>query len=134
MVNLEKVEGIGPIFANKLKQAGVATADALLQKAATPQGRQSLAAATGISRKHILEWVNLVDLFRVQGIEEEYSDLLEEAGVDTIVELATRHPSNLYERLLMVNEAENLVNRLPSEADVEKWIDQAKNLPRKIQY
>ena len=134
MTNLEKVEGIGPIFASKLNQAGVATTDALLQKGATPQGRQSLAAATGISRKLILEWVNLVDLFRIDGVEEEYSDLLEEAGVDTVVELANRNPATLYEKLLIMNEANNLVNRLPGETDVTKWINQAKTHPRKVHY
>jgi len=134
MTNLEKIEGIGPIYASKLRQAGVATTESLLQKGATPEGRQSLAATTGISRGFILEWVNLADLFRIDGVEEEYSDLLEEAGVDTVVELADRNPANLYERLAIVNEANNLVNRLPGETDVAKWINQAKNLPRKVHY
>ena len=44
----------------------------------------------------ILEWVNHVDLFRIKGVGEEYSDLLEEAGVDTVVELAQRKADNLY--------------------------------------
>src|SRR3989304_2509144 len=120
MTNLEKIEGIGPIYASKLRQAGVATTESLLQKGATREGRQSLAATTRISRGFILEWVNLADLFRIDGVEEEYSDLLEEAGVDTVVELADRNPANLYERLAIVNEANNLVNRLPGGTDAQE--------------
>ena len=60
----------------------------LLAAGGTPQGRRELSEKTGISHDLILEWVNLSDLFRIKGIGEEYSDLLEEAGVDTVVELS----------------------------------------------
>ena len=42
----------------------------------------------------------MADLFRIRGIGEEYSDLLKEAGVSTVVELARRNPENLYETIL----------------------------------
>ncbi|HDQ05625.1 MAG TPA: DUF4332 domain-containing protein, partial [Candidatus Bathyarchaeota archaeon] len=76
----------------------------------------------------------LSDLMRIKGVGEEYSDLLEEAGVDTVVELAQRNPDNLYAKLLEVNEEKNLVRRLPNLEDVTSWVNQAKTLPRKIEY
>lgn len=134
MAKLEMVEGIGPAYAAKLAGVGLKTTEALLKKGATPKGREELAETTGISSKLILEWVNLVDLFRITGVGEEYSDLLEEAGVDTVPELAQRNPANLYEKLVEVNKAKELVRRLPSAAQVATWVAEAKSLPRKIEY
>jgi predicted flap endonuclease-1-like 5' DNA nuclease len=73
-------------------------------------------------------------LFRIKGLGEEYTDLLEEAGVDTVVELAQRNAHNLYHKLSEINQAKNLVNRLPGESQLEDWITQAKALPRLVTY
>ena len=91
MAKLLDVEGIGPVFAQKLKDAGIGSTDTLLKIGSTPKGRQEIADKSGISHSLILEWVNHVDLFRIKGVHEEYSDLLEEAGVDTVPELAKRN-------------------------------------------
>ena len=134
MAKIEKVEGIGPTYGNKLKAAGVPTTGALLKKGATTKGRKEIAKETGISAKLILEWVNHVDLFRVKGVGEEYADLLEEAGVDTVPELAQRKPANLYEALVATNQKKKLVRQLPGETRVAAWMQQAKKLPRVVQY
>jgi len=134
MAKLSRVEGIGGVYAQKLQAAGVATTEALLEKGATPQGRQEIAEATGVSAKLILRWVNHVDLFRISGVGEEYADLLEAAGVDTVPELAQRNGENLYQKLLAVNEEKKLVRRPPTQAQVRGWIEQAQQLPRVITY
>jgi len=134
MTSLKTIEGVGDKYAAQLKAAGVGTAEALLMKGATPQGRKTLAESTGISEKLILEWVNHVDLFRIKGVGEEYADLLEEAGVDTVVELAQRKPENLLEKMTAVNTEKKLVRQLPTLQKVVYWVEQAKKLPRIIQY
>jgi predicted flap endonuclease-1-like 5' DNA nuclease len=134
MTALSTIEGIGEKYAATLKSAGVGSVEALLENGKTPKGRKDLAATTGISEKLILEWVNHADLFRIKGISEEYSDLLEEAGVDTVVELAQRNPANLLEKMTEVNTKKNLVRRLPVLSQVESWVSQAKDLPRVITY
>jgi predicted flap endonuclease-1-like 5' DNA nuclease len=134
MANLVQVEGIGEVYSAKLADAGLKTTDALLRAGATPKGREELAAKTGISQDLILRWVNLVDLWRIKGIGEEYSDLLEAAGVDTVPELAQRNPANLYAKLMEINEAKHRVRRLPTENQVKEWVEQAKALDRKITY
>jgi predicted flap endonuclease-1-like 5' DNA nuclease len=93
-----------------------------------------LAKETGISGDLILEWVNHADLYRIKGVAEEYSDLLEEAGVDTVPELAQRNPENLYAKLVEVNDMKKLVRQLPSQRQVADWVEQAKALPRQIHY
>ncbi|MCZ7553439.1 MAG: DUF4332 domain-containing protein [Anaerolineales bacterium] len=134
MAKLVYIEGVGEIYAEKLKAAGVKSTDALLKQGSTPKGRKTIAEKSGISEKLILEWVNHVDLFRIKGVGEEYADLLEEAGVDTVPELAQRNPENLLEKLVEVNEKKKLVRRLPVQSQVTDWVAQAKTLPRVIEY
>jgi len=134
MTSLIAIEGIGPVYTAKLKEAGVSTAEALLEQGATPKGRKAIADKSGIGDALVLEWVNHVDLFRIKGVGPEYADLLEEAGVDTIPELAQRRADNLFEKMVAVNQAKKLVRKMPIQAQVTNWIEQAKALPRIINY
>jgi predicted flap endonuclease-1-like 5' DNA nuclease len=134
MAKLEMVEGIGTRYTDQLRAAGVRSTKSLLEKGGTPAGRQEIAQAAGISAKLVLEWVNHVDLFRIKGVGEEYADLLEEAGVDTVVELAQRNAANLYQAIVETNAQKNLVRRPPSKKMVHDWVEIAKKLPRKVHY
>jgi predicted flap endonuclease-1-like 5' DNA nuclease len=134
MTSIVDIEGIGPQYAKKLSENGIKTTETLLKQGATPKGRKEIEDKTGIGHKLILEWVNLADLFRIKGIGEEYSDLLEEAGVDTVVELAQRNAENLYEKVTQVNEKKKLVRRPPALTMIEDWIKQAKKLKRVVEY
>lgn len=134
MPSIIDIEGIGSVYQKKLKAIGVATTEKLLELGATPKGRKELAEKTGIGEALILEWVNHSDLYRIKGAGSEYSDLLEEAGVDTVVELSKRVAKNLYEKMVEVNAAKKLVRKLPVEKQVADWIEQAKKLPRKVSY
>lgn len=134
MPSIIDVEGIGPAYKKKLKAVGVSTTDKLLEVGGTPKGRKELSEKTGIGDALILEWVNLSDLFRVKGVGSEYSDLLEEAGVDTIVELSKRVGKNLFEKMVEINDQKKLVRKMPTEAQVTDWVAQAKKLPRKVSY
>ena len=134
MASIEKIEGIGAAYQKKLVTYGIKTVEALHKQGATSAGREKITAGTGISKTLILEWVNHADLWRIKGVSEEYSDLLEEAGVDTVVELAQRKPENLFEKMAEVNRAKKLVRRLPSPKQVADWVAQAKKLPRGVSY
>ena len=134
MAKIVDVEGIGPIYTQRLTAIGIKTTNKLLKKGATPADRAELAQKTGISEDLILEWVNHADLFRIKGVGEEYSDLLEEAGVDTVPELAQRNPDNLYAALKETNDLKKLVRQLPSKRQVAEWVQQAKQMPRMIHY
>jgi predicted flap endonuclease-1-like 5' DNA nuclease len=134
MTSIEKIEGIGPTYREKLVAAGIKTVEKLLDAGCKKKERESLAEKTGISSTLVLEWVNLADLMRIKGVGEEYSDLLEEAGVDTIAELANRNADNLHAKIMETNEKEKLVRRPPNVKKVQGWIEQAKALPRKVEY
>lgn len=134
MTKIAEVEGIGPAYAKKLGKADIFSTADLLEQGATPAGRKAIAEKSGISDGLILEWVNRVDLFRIKGVGGEYSDLLEAAGVDTVVELSRRKASSLYQKMAEVNEAKKKVRKLPAESQIEDWIEQAKKLPRAVKY
>jgi predicted flap endonuclease-1-like 5' DNA nuclease len=134
MAKIIKIEGIGSKYAEKLQAIGIRSTERLLLVASHKQGRYDLAAQTNIPEKLILEWVNLADLIRIKGIGEEYSDLLKEAGVDTIKELRNRNPTNLYETIKRINVDKRLVRRLPSAKDVEHWVKEAKTLKPLVTY
>lgn len=134
-MKMDEIEGIGPVEAEKLALAGIATADALLEQGAKPGGRAAIEKATGISGTLLLKWVNRIDLMRIKGVGSEYSDLLEIAGVDSPAELAQRNAANLATTFQEVDAARpDTVRRVPTEAEVARWIAEAKDLPKVVEH
>lgn len=122
---IEEIEGIGPVYGEKLRVAGVTTTDELLEKCAGKSGRAALAKETEIQEKLILKWTNHADLFRINGVGPQFSELLEAAGVDTVKELRNRNAQNLYAKMQEINEAKKLVRRLPSLGQIAEMIEEA---------
>ena len=133
-MKIQDIEGIGETYAAKFHDADVQTTDDLLKKGGTPKGRVDLASATGLTENQILEWVNRADLYRISGIGSEYADLLEASGVDTVAELAQRDGNNLSAKLKAVNDEKKKVRNMPSAEQVGQWVEQAKSLPRAVEY
>lgn len=133
---IETVEGIAKSYGNKLRKCGVNSTKALLDKGCSPKGRKALEKESGIDHKLILKWTNMCDLMRVKGVGEEYSELLEAAGVDTVKELRTRRPDNLHKAMREANDKRKnrLVRQLPGLVQVEKWVAHAKELPPMMTY
>lgn len=131
---LTSIQGIAEATETKLNAAGVTSVDDLLEKGATPKGREELAAKSGVPAAQILKFVNYADLFRVKGIAGQTAELLEAAGVNTVAELAQRNPANLAAKLKEVNEAKKVTGKVPAESQVAEMIESAKALPKKVTY
>ena len=131
---LESIEGIGPAYADELRKVGVASIDSLLKNGSTRKGRDEMAGSMGLSDVLILKWVNRADLYRVKGVGGQYSDLLEQSGVDTVKELAQRNPKNLHQTLVETNERCHRVRKVPTESQVKAWVKSAKSLKRIVEY
>jgi predicted flap endonuclease-1-like 5' DNA nuclease len=127
------IAGIGPDAA-MLRSVGIRTTAKLLETAKTPRARQQLALKTGIDEKRILRWANMADRMRIKGVGEDYAELLQAAGVDTVKELKYRNPAKLAKAMAEANAKRKLVRVLPSDRAVERWIEQAKRLQLKISY
>lgn len=134
MANVEDIEGVGAASAAKLEAAGVKTIEGLLSAGGTAKGRADLVEKTGISDMLILKWVNHADLIRIKGVGPEISEILEASGVDSVKELAQRNATNLRVKMEEVNDAKKLVRQLPSESQVQGFVDEAKTLPGAVSH
>jgi len=128
------IEGIGPKYTKMLKKVGISQTKHLLARGASKQSRKELARESGCTEAQILKWTNMADLMRIRGVAEEYSELLEAAGVDTVKELRTRKPDNLHEKMSEVNAKKKLVRQLPGPKQIAKWVGHAKKLKPVMTY
>jgi uncharacterized membrane protein/predicted flap endonuclease-1-like 5' DNA nuclease len=124
--------GLSSDQSDKLASVGVDKASTLLKQASTAKGRAALAAETGMDEAEIYTSVKKVDLMRVKGVGHKYAGLLVMSGIDSVAELAQRNAANLTAKMTEVNADAGAVDNLPSESDVQSWIDQAKTLPKMI--
>jgi len=132
MTKLVDIEGVGKTYAAKMEKIGVKTVEELLRQGASKKGRTALAEKSGVSDKLILEWVNRADLTRIRGVSTQYADLLENAGVDSVPELAQRNAENLQQKMAEVNTKKKLVRLVPGLNSVSSWVEQAKKLPKLV--
>lgn len=130
--SIKDLKDLSESAAQKLRDAGVATTEQLLESAGSAAGRSALAGRIGESASQVLTWVNEADLMRIPGIAEGYSQLLEASGVDTVRELATRNVENLTAKLAEVNAERHLTGRIPTTAQVSGWVEAAKGLAPKV--
>jgi hypothetical protein len=132
MKKIIDIEGIGEVYAKKLQDIDIKSVEQLLERGGTPKGREEIEEKTGIPHAHILRWVNHADLIRIVGVAEQFAELLEASGVDSIPELSQRVAENLHAKMLETNEKKKLVRRLPTVSQVSTWIEQCKSLPRAV--
>lgn len=131
---IEEIEGIEKNYAEKLRAVDIQTTDDLLRRCGGKKGREGVSRETGISEKYLLDWVNIADLMRINGIGEEYANLLKETGVDTVKELAFRNADNLTVMVEITNSAKKISKRTPSDGVIQEWIDEAKTLDAMVTY
>lgn len=134
MSALTALDGIDPAHADKLRQAGIRSTRHLLEHGQTEADQQTLSRLTGLPREQIEHWTRLADLFRIQGVGNEYARLLTAAGVGSVFELALREPVRLRQEITAHNLEMKLVQTLPSERTVLHWVEQARNMVRIIGY
>lgn len=132
--SIEAIEGIGPVYGDKLRSIGCSSPAKLLKDGGDRRGRKMIAEKAGISESIVLRCVNMADLFRIKGVATQYAELLEAAGVDTVKELRNRNAANLAEAMHETNARKKLVRQVPSEKMVAKWIEHAKTLVPMVSY
>lgn len=128
------IEGIGPVYKEKLSKAGIKTVNGLLEKGASRKGRKEIADLSGIDEGRVLDFVNMADLFRIKGIASQFAELLKAAGVDTVKELRNRNPENLHQALVETNATKKLTRVVPALSQVQGFVEQAKALDPIVTY
>ena len=90
-----------------------------------PEEEPEEAAAPTDEAEEVPESVD--DLDQMQGVGPKYQELLRAAQVKSIKDIAGYAPEALLEKLLAVNQEENITKRPPTLAKVEDWVEKAKN-------
>ncbi|NEP86505.1 MAG: DUF4332 domain-containing protein [Okeania sp. SIO2C2] len=129
--NIQDIEGMNSVYAEKLIGVGITNVAELLEKCSSLAGIEELEQATSIEKDLIIQWVNFADLSQIKGVDREYFSLLSALGIHTISELKNRFPETLHYQMMKLNHQKQLVQRLPSLSMVRSWVAQATNLQRK---
>jgi predicted flap endonuclease-1-like 5' DNA nuclease len=133
-ISIKELSGIDEDIVRELRSAGIRTTEKFLEAARTPTGRRELASRLRLDRAKVLCWANKIDQMRIKGIGEDYAELLHAVGVKTVRDLKYRNPATLAKRMADANKKRKLVQVLPSDKAVVRWVESAKKLPIKIKY
>ncbi len=133
-IPIDDIKGVSSTHAKTLKKHGLGNSDRYLAATRTARMRRDLARKLGVREKMILEHANRCDLARIKGVGVAFSNLLEDAGVDTVKELGKRDPNNLLEKMIARNHGKRIARRHPTMYEVKGWVSQAKRLHAALQY
>jgi hypothetical protein len=125
--NVKLIKGIGPKYANQLKEMNIINTSHLFKEGSNIHGIKKISESTGINEKLIQKWVSNADLLRVQGIIT-YLDLLERANIKNVYDLSQSESLELYKLLLKINGEKKIVPRSPSLEMISRWIRLSKDI------
>jgi len=90
---------------------------------------KELAKKADISEKLIDKWQEFADLIRLKGVGPEYSEALNEIGIDSVKEFAQRNAKNTLDSIKKLDEKKpDLLRKLPTLKDIEGWIKESKEI------
>jgi hypothetical protein len=122
------IKGLTPEVKTKFEAEGITNTQQLLEHAKTASQRKELASKVGTTPVAIKELANRADLMRLKGVGGDFSNLLEEAGVNSCKELQHRLPENLHKKLVEIHETKKIAHHAPTLAQVTEWVTEAKAL------
>jgi len=131
---IDEIQGIGPTYKEKFTNANISTTKALLKECGTKSGRKLMAEKSGFTESQILDWTNMADMMRINGVGGQFAELLKGTGVDTVKELAIRNAENLTNAMEELNAQKHLAKTQPSLTMVTKWIEEAKTMAPAISH
>ena len=119
----------------KLENLKIIYTKDLLAKLATQKSREDIGKTLEIDHQRVLVLANILDLMRVEGIQEEMAYLLERVGVDSPLELSIRNSDNLYNKIksYRLSYRDKLIlERKPTQKQLSYWIKKSKRLKQII--
>src|SRR5947209_14261203 len=125
---ISKIKGLSPDIQAKLEAEGIRNTQQLLEHTQTAKQRTELAHQVGTTALVLKELANRADLMRLRGVGGDFSNLLEEAGVNSCKELQHRVPEKLHQTLVELHTSKKIGHHAPTLAQVTEWITEAKSL------
>lgn len=128
-VSLSSIRTLSSSDVSRLREAGIKTTGDLLSNAMDEKAERALAKKAGLPVATVREAVNRADLLRVNGIGPSSADLFENAGVNSVKELAQRNADALRKSLAAyLAKHPDVQARLPSPTTVASLVARAKEL------
>jgi predicted flap endonuclease-1-like 5' DNA nuclease len=124
---VEDLEGIGPTYGQRLRDAGVHTTARLTYEDAT-----ALANRIQVPRGTVEAWQQMAELVKVKGIGPQYAEALVRAGVGGIAELKRRSPARVAQQVndYLATLDTNVLGNKITEKRVEGWKESAKAMKK----
>ncbi|MEA3203988.1 MAG: hypothetical protein QOI63_1668 [Thermoplasmata archaeon] len=124
---VEDIEGIGAIYGDKLRKAGIHTTARICFEDA-----QALADKVGVPLKTAQQWQAMSELVKVKGIGPQYAEALARAGIDGIAALKRRAASTVAGQVNAYLDSleTTVVGTTITEARVEGWKKAAEGMKR----
>lgn len=130
---LHEIVNQGEINYELLQSEGISNTEELLSQAGKIESRKKLLEKTGMEEEDLLPFIYSADLLRIKGIGKQYVNLLCQADICTIEDLADWNGTTLSEHLEAINEKHQVVQNLPSEDQLIDFIEQARQLPNAVE-
>ncbi len=125
--SIDKLPGLPENEQRLLQNLGIVTTQDLLNRANTPQAKQTLASLLQINIKYVNKWVALADLARLPSVGCQYCGLLLHAGIASVKQLAQTPIHRLHPQIMRLHVATMQRKDLcPSVDMVKQWIQEAK--------
>jgi predicted flap endonuclease-1-like 5' DNA nuclease len=118
VADVEAVEGIGRIYGEKLRAAGVHTTARLCY-----EDTQSLADRVGVPVRTVEQWKAMAELIKISGVGPQYAEALARSGINGIAELKRRSPGAISEQVNSYLDSlhTSVVGTKITEARVKSW-------------
>ena len=123
---LSELKGVSASLANSLAALGINDTNEFLLATVDPAELKTLAKKLGISENVLAALFNRADLLRVPGIGPAYTELLNNAGINSVADLRAAGPG-LYDQLVKASETLG-VKGVPKPAEVNAWVNAAKEM------
>ncbi len=125
---LSEISGVLHTHITNLATMGINDTDDLLTQCGTPNGRERIKHATKIPVEDLMRWAKRAELMRISGMGNEQATLLVASGVDTLMELRRRVPTDHHDKLEGEKETLFIVKSRPSANTIRDWVVSAKQL------
>ncbi len=129
-IAVEDLEGIGPVYGERLRAAGIHSTARLSYESA-----EAVAKAAQVPVKTAQQWQSMVELMKIKGVGPQYAEALTRAGVKDIASLKRRKPDAIASQVTKYLDSldTTVVGKAVTPKRVESWQAAAKSMRKSKQ-
>ena len=127
--DIRVIEGIGPKYAQSLKEMGITTTQELVSKLYKNRDKIDQVSKTLQIQPEVLSsWISMADLIQLPGVDAQVAELMQTVGISTTKELGVVNPISLHSEMVAFNKKSPIVPEVPAPVSITLWSKLAKVL------